>query len=57
MIPQPPGRCSSCRAGNGFQMSKARKSIKPKSQLFQLRLVANGVGVVNLVFGFAAAVG
>src|ERR1700724_1022276 len=36
MIPKPPGRDSACRAGNGFQISKTRKSIKPRSKYFQL---------------------
>src|ERR1017187_832396 len=36
MIPQPPARDSACRAGNGFQMSNKRKSIKPSSKYFQL---------------------
>src|SRR5277367_4782097 len=36
MISQPPGNDSACRAGNGFQMSNNRKSIKPSSKYFQL---------------------
>src|SRR5882762_7710992 len=36
MIPKPPGRDSACRAGNGFQISNTRKSIKPSSKYFQL---------------------
>ncbi len=35
IIPQPPGSDSAWRAGNGFQMSNARKSIKPRSKYFQ----------------------
>jgi len=31
MIPHPPEACSSCRAGNGFTMSRNRKRIKPPS--------------------------
>src|ERR1700744_4578567 len=37
MTPQPPGKDSACRAGNGFQISKTRKRIKPRSKYFQLR--------------------
>ncbi len=36
MMPQPPGSDSACRAGNGFQISNTRKSIKPRSKYFQL---------------------
>src|SRR3979490_1338539 len=36
MIPTPPGSDSACRAGNGFQISKTRKSIKPSNKYFQL---------------------
>src|SRR6267143_6884491 len=39
-MPQPPGKASACRAGNGFQISKTRKSIKPSSKYFQF----TGVG-------------
>src|SRR4029077_17219710 len=35
IIPQPPGNDSACRAGNGFQISNTRKSIKPNSKYFQ----------------------
>src|SRR5208282_1920228 len=41
MMPQPPGNDSAWRAGNGFQMSKTRKSIKPRSKYFQLRGATN----------------
>src|SRR5207253_7615502 len=40
MMPQPPGKAAACRAGNGFQISKTRKSIKPSSKYFQF----TGVG-------------
>ena len=36
MIPQPPGNDSACLAGNGFQISNTRKSIKPSNKYFQL---------------------
>src|SRR6185312_4571516 len=35
MIPVPPGSASRRRSGNGFTMSKLRKSIKPASMYFQ----------------------
>src|ERR1051326_3302688 len=35
MIPVPPGSASRRRRGNGFTMSKLRKSIKPASMYFQ----------------------
>src|ERR1700693_2470953 len=35
MIPKPPGSDSACLAGNGFQISKTRKSIKASRKLFQ----------------------
>src|ERR1700704_374842 len=35
MIPVPPGSDSRRRRGNGFTMSKLRKSIKPASMYFQ----------------------
>ena len=35
MMPSPPGRNSARRAGNGFQISKPRKSINPASKYFQ----------------------
>src|ERR1700722_7673286 len=37
MMPQPRGNDSAWRAGNGFQISNNRKSIKPTSKYFQLR--------------------
>src|SRR5579862_1170016 len=43
MIPKPPGSDSACRAGNGFQISKTRKSIKPSSKYFQLTANVRGV--------------
>src|SRR5260370_13894523 len=48
MIPQPPGSDSACRAGNGFQISNTRKSIKPRSKYFQLspeRIEIKPIGV------------
>ena len=37
MMPRPPGRDSACRAGNGFQISKTRKSINPSEQIFPVQ--------------------
>ena len=34
-MPLPSGNCSSRRMGNGFQISKTRKSIKPARKVFQ----------------------
>ena len=39
-MPQPPGRRSSWRTGDGFQMSNRRNRANAASQLFQLRVAA-----------------
>src|SRR5208282_3598690 len=49
MIPQPPGNDSACRAGNGFQISNTRKSIKPTSKYFQLRTSSNVSNAVRML--------
>jgi len=39
-MPHPPGNCSNCRVGHGFQISNKRNKPKPSATAFQFRCVA-----------------
>src|SRR6266566_1383021 len=51
MMPRPPGKSSARRAGNGFQLSKTRKSINPATKYFQFSRPAARAAVIFAVMG------
>src|SRR6266566_8529353 len=51
MMPRPPGKSSARRAGNGFQISKTRKSINPATKYFQFSRPAARAAVIFAVMG------